>query len=121
MPRAGWQTRDMFNPPPPTPLKAEGFRHNVDCTSNLASQTYDARCLRCAKIRMVVFLRRKTVHNGATLDESLVALEKASDLVSKWSLTKGEVHDFTYQTPQLEQVQKRRRSNDWAAEMDDLG
>ena len=93
--------------PKPEP-KMDGQRHNINCKSILSSQQYDSSCLRCSKIKIVVFLRRKTLKNGAEFDEELAAHDKAESLIMTYNLTRGEIFDRTYTPPAV--IQQRRRA-----------
>ena len=75
----------------------DGHAHNLNCTSQLASMHYDPTCTRCSKIKKVVFLRRKTVANGATSQEESTALEQADRIRETFKLTRGEIFDRQFE------------------------
>jgi hypothetical protein len=73
--------------------------HNLDCHSTLALMTYDTSCPRCAAIKKVVHLRRKTVEAGCPEGEADAAQAISDSLVAKYGLTRGEVYDRLYAPP----------------------
>ena len=89
-----------------------GMSHLLDCTSALSAMQYDSRCMRCSKIKAVVFLRRKTIRNGAAPQEFLSAKAMADRLIAAFGLTRGEVYDREYPQaalPPIATVRQRRK------------
>lgn len=87
-----------------------GERHLLDCESNLAAGNYDNRCLRCTKIKHVISLRRKTVANGASVQEESSAKVIAQGIVQKFKLTRGEIFDREFRTEETERFYAQQRA-----------
>lgn len=75
----------------------DGNAHNITCTSNFAAMNWDPACTRCRFIKRVVFLRRKTIAQGASPQEEAAALELADSLREKYGLTRGEIFDRQFE------------------------
>lgn len=80
-------------------MNLDGLKHELKCTSNLAAMLWDAKCLRCTKIKRVVLLRRKTTVNGASEGEMALALKQAEKIRLEFKLTRGEIFDRLYEAP----------------------
>lgn len=81
-------------------MNGNGFiGHNLDCASALAQMVYDPKCPRCAQIKKVIHLRRKTVESGCPEGEVDAAQTISDSLVTKYGLTRGEIYDRAYAKP----------------------
>ncbi len=88
-------------------MNANGFLgHKLDCHTQLARMVFDVSCPRCAQIKKVVALRRKTTENGASEEEETAAQMISDALVTKYGLTRGEVYDRLYTPPPTLEVYK---------------
>lgn len=80
----------------------DGLRHRVKtdidegCQSNFGAMNYDDTCLRCAKIKIVIYLRRKSPSNGCSEQESAAAMALADKIIAKFKLTRGDIFDREY-------------------------
>ena len=81
-------------------MNGNGFiGHLLDCTCRLSEMVYDPRCPRCAQIKKVIHLRRKTIEAGCPESEADAAQAISDQLVSKYGLTRGEIYDRAYAPP----------------------
>lgn len=79
----------------------DGLRHRTpeqggQCMSNFGAMNYDDTCLRCSKIKIVIYLRRKSPDNGCSEAESTAAMALADRLIAKFQLTRGDIFDREY-------------------------
>lgn len=81
------------------PLPNDGMRHRQppdQCMSNFGAMNFDDMCVRCTKIHKAILLRRKTVANGCSEQESALAATKADVIIAQYQLTRGDVFDRQY-------------------------
>jgi hypothetical protein len=86
-------------------------KHSETCNSQFLLSQFDKTCPRCAQVWKVVQLRRRTIHNGASVTESQTAASLANVLVVKFELTKAELTDRLYTSPTNQLPTRKTRSN----------
>ena len=73
------------------------LEHSSTCATVFQMMRFDRNCPRCTKIEKVIYLRRKTVANGASIEEQESASKLADKLVSQYGLVSAELVDRLYQ------------------------
>lgn len=68
----------------------------LGCQTNMGAMNYDDSCLRCSKIKIVIYLRRKSPGNGCSEAESTAAMALADKIIAKFQLTRGDIFDREY-------------------------
>lgn len=71
--------------------------HIAGCNSAPEIDFWRKDCARCARIRIVITLSRKTVARGSSAQEEAIATAKAAKLKAMWGLKRGEVIDAMYE------------------------
>lgn len=83
----------------PEPLNLSIAKHASSCSSIIPRSQFDSSCPYCATVQKVVHLRRRTVANGATPNEALIAESLAQRLIAKYAVPIAWLKDRLYTSP----------------------
>jgi len=83
--------------------------HLDDCKCQPSRSQFDSRCPRGSTIWKIILLRRKTITNGCSIDESAAALALAQRLIRKHGLVAAELLDRAYTAPSAQPLIRARK------------
>lgn len=99
---------------PSEPLNLSIAKHADPCHTIVSRSHFDLACAYCAAVHKVILLRRRTVANGASPNEALIAESLAQRLIAKYAVPIAWLRDRLYtsptQSPAAQAERARRRA-----------